>query len=229
MVRKIEREKENNKIEINNLKLKRMIIVFGNQKGGCGKTTNCIQFSNYLAEKGKDVLVLDLDFQQSIADRRKEDLALYDNAPRYEVIQSSLEQVASVIDDFANVNDGHLVIDLPGKLDDDTLTAILKSADIIICPFRYDKLTMDSTALFIKVIEYLKVKAKLFFLPNNINKSIRYDVKEQVIKTLQQFGEVTNEVPARVAMERVNTLVISNDAMEVVKSAYDYIIAKAEI
>ena len=34
-----------------------MIILFGNQKGGCGKTTNCIQFANYLVEKGKEVLV----------------------------------------------------------------------------------------------------------------------------------------------------------------------------
>ena len=30
-----------------------MIILFGNQKGGCGKTTNCIQFANYLVEKEK--------------------------------------------------------------------------------------------------------------------------------------------------------------------------------
>ena len=48
-----------------------MIILFGNQKGGCGKTTNCIQFANYLVEKGKEVLVLDLDFQRSLSDRRK--------------------------------------------------------------------------------------------------------------------------------------------------------------
>lgn len=204
-----------------------MIVVFGNQKGGCGKTTNCIQFANYLAEQGKNVLVLDLDFQQSIADRRKEDLELYDNPPRYEVIQSSLEQVATVIKDFAAISDGHLIIDLPGKLDDNTLTAILKSADVLITPFRYDKLTMDSTALFIKVVEYLELKAKLFFLPNNINRSIRYEIKEQVVNTLQKFGKVTKEIPARVAMERVNTLLISSEASEVVKDAYDYIITEA--
>ena len=58
-----------------------MIILFGNQKGGCGKTTNCIQFANYLVEKGKEVLVLDLDFQRSLSDRRKEDIATYDNEP----------------------------------------------------------------------------------------------------------------------------------------------------
>ena len=32
---------------------KDMIILFGNQKGGCGKTTNCIQFANYLSRKRK--------------------------------------------------------------------------------------------------------------------------------------------------------------------------------
>jgi chromosome partitioning protein len=206
-----------------------MVIVFGNQKGGCGKTANCIQFANYLVEQGRNVLVLDLDFQQSIADRRKEDLELYNNSPRYEVIHSSLEKVAGVIEDFKRVNDGHLVIDLPGKLDDDTLSVILKSANVIICPFRYDKLTMDSTALFVRVLEYLEVKAKIFFMPNNINRSIRYDVRERVVKTLQQFGQVTEEVPSRVIMERVNTLVISSEAIEVVKNAYDYVISEAGI
>lgn len=62
------RKEDSNKINKNN---KDMIILFGNQKGGCGKTTNCIQFANYLVEKGKEVLVLDLDFQRSLSDRRK--------------------------------------------------------------------------------------------------------------------------------------------------------------
>jgi chromosome partitioning protein len=206
-----------------------MIIVFGNQKGGCGKTTNCIQFANYLAENNMNIIVLDLDFQQSIADRRREDLEMYDNKPRYEVIQASIEQVADIIEDFVTVNDGHLIIDLPGKLDDNTLTAILQNADVIVCPFKYDKLTMDSTALFIKVVEYLKVKAKMFFLPNNMNKVIRYETKQQIIEILQGKGFVTKEIPARVAMERVNTLTISNEAVEIVKDVYDTIISEAGI
>ena len=77
-----------------------MIILFGNQKGGCGKTTNCIQFANYLVEKGKEVLVLDLDFQRSLSDRRKEDIATYDNEPKYEVIQTDISNVAKIISVF---------------------------------------------------------------------------------------------------------------------------------
>lgn len=206
-----------------------MIIVFANQKGGCGKTTNCIQFANYLVEKGIDALVLDLDFQRSILDRREEDINTYDNPPKYEVINAKLSEVAALLGNFESVDEGNLLIDLPGKIDDDALGIILKAADIIVCPFKYDKLTMDSTGFFIKITQHLNVKAKLFFLPNNINKSVRYEAKEATIKVLQSYGYVTKEVPSRVMMERVNTLTIGDEAISVVKEAYDFIIQTGEI
>ena len=37
--------------------------------------------------------VLDLDFQRSLSDRRKEDIATYDNEPKYEVIQTDISNV----------------------------------------------------------------------------------------------------------------------------------------
>lgn len=206
-----------------------MIILFGNQKGGCGKTTNCIQFANYLVEKGKEVLVLDLDFQRSLSDRRKEDIATYDNEPKYEVIQTDISNVAKIISDFTKVEQGNLLIDLPGKIDDDALGTILKAADIIICPFKYDKFTMDSTGFFIQVLQYLNVKAKIFFLPNNMRTAVRYETKEQVVDILKQVGFVTDEISASVAMERINTLAISNECIDKVKNAYDYIIQEGAI
>ena len=44
-----------------------MIILFGNQKGGCGKTTNCIQFANYLVEdvyKRQEELLFDTKYKK---------------------------------------------------------------------------------------------------------------------------------------------------------------------
>ena len=206
-----------------------MIIVFGNQKGGCGKTTNCIQFANYLVEKGIETLVLDLDFQRSITDRRQEDINTYDNEPRYDVVETSLENIASLIKDFRNVEEGVLLVDLPGKIDDDALVPILKNADIIICPFKYDRLTMDSTGFFIRILQHLESKAELFFLPNCIKKSVRYDTKEEIYNVLRTYGKVVPEVPDRVAMERVNTLLITPEAVEIVTEPYDYIIKEAGI
>ena len=206
-----------------------MIIVFGNQKGGCGKTTNCIQFANYLAEIGKDVLVLDLDFQRSLSDRRESDLNTYDNPPKYEVMKGELSQVANLLGDFNAVDNGNLLIDLPGKIDDDSLGVILKAAEISVCPFKYDRLTIDSTGLFIKILQYMEVKAKIFFLPNNIRTAVRYDTKEQIVNILNTIGEVTDEIPQSVLMERINTLIISNEAMKLVKEPYDKIIADGKI
>ncbi len=206
-----------------------MIIVFGNQKGGCGKTTNCIQFANYLAEKNIELLVLDLDFQRSITDRRQEDLNTYDNEPKYEVIETSLDKLSSLIVDFKTLDKGVLLVDLPGKVDDDALIPILKEADVIVCPFKYDRLTMDSTGFFIKILQHLQSKAKLLFLPNAIKRSVRYDTKEEIYKILNSCGKVLPEVPDRVAMERVNTLLLTSDAMEIVSKPYEAIINEASI
>ena len=58
---------------------KTIIITFANQKGGVGKTTLCTLFANYLVAKGKSVIVVDCDGQQTIYEKRQADRKKYSN------------------------------------------------------------------------------------------------------------------------------------------------------
>jgi chromosome partitioning protein len=207
-----------------------MIIVFANQKGGTGKSTNCIQFANYLYLKGIPITVLDLDYQQSILKHRQKDIEIWDNEVTYEILPVELEKAVSLIGDFKQIDDGHLLIDLPGKVDDESVHEILKAADIAICPFKYDELTVTSTIFFGKLMrEYLKSEIPIFFLPNNVQKRVRYDAKEQIVEALSTMGVVTKEIAQSVAMERIATLFIEDKAVELVKEAFEEIIQKGGI
>ncbi len=112
-----------------------MNVLFGNQKGGVGKSTLCILLANYLSLLHKEeCLILDMDFQSSIRWLWEKDRANYDNAPLYEVLVIELEKFNEVKDQIRNVH-GHVLIDLPGKMDDNQLIPVYQSADLVICPF----------------------------------------------------------------------------------------------
>ena len=145
------------------------------------------------------------------------------------MVDADIKDVAKTIEDFKAINDGHLLIDLPGRVDDEGLITILKNADVVVVPFRYDRLTMDSTALFIKIMEYYKITAKVFFLPNNIESSVKYETKEQVQEILKSYGTVTDEIPSRVIMQRLYTIDIEKKAIDIVSKAYECIIQNAHI
>ena len=78
-------------------------------------------------------------------------------------------------------------------------------------------------------MEYYKIKAKIFFLPNNIESSVKYETKEQVKEILKEYGMITDEIPSRVIMQRLYTIDIEKKAIEVVSKAYDCIIENAGI
>ncbi|CAJ0992667.1 ParA family protein [Sodalis praecaptivus] len=40
-----------------------MIILIGSQKGGCGKSTTCVNIASELVRQGKDVVLVDADRQ----------------------------------------------------------------------------------------------------------------------------------------------------------------------
>lgn len=218
-----------------------MVITFANQKGGVGKTTLCMLFANYLVEEGYNVLVLDVDRQRSILAQRKSDAAAFtDQEEEYNIEECDIESTenATKLMKQAKAIDGVILLDTPGNVTEDGLIPIFRNSDVIICPYQYEKRCLESTGVFIQVIEKLKglfkdMKPKLFYVPNNID--TRIGTKDELklwVETddiFSNFGYVTPRIAYKSSIMRANTYSISSQQKEEVKSCFNFIIEKAGI
>src|SRR5690606_16756760 len=165
-----------------------MVILFGNQKGGAGKSTLALLCANYLSLAKKErVTVLDMDYQKSLLSRYNDAKQLESSEP-YEVIYGDLEKFPMVYDVLYSERQHNSSIDLPRQLDDDSLIPVLEPADVIVVPFHYDKMTFQSTELFASIAKEYNEKAQMIFIPNLIKSSVRYDLKSAVDAHLSQYG-----------------------------------------
>lgn len=182
-----------------------MVIIVGNQKGGAGKSTITLLFANYLTSvRDRRVTVLDLDYQQSVsskADKAK----ILENTPLYEVIPADLKNFPALYKVLAKSKDEIVLIDLPGKMDDDGLVPVFASADLVICPFSYDEFSVDSTLLFAMVMSKINSQAPFVFIPNRIKATVNYETRTEVEKVLRRFGAVSQAITDRVDFQRIST------------------------
>ncbi len=207
-----------------------MTIVFGNQKGGVGKTSLSILFANYLVSLGKKVLLIEMDIQQSATSTRKRELETMgenDKTKPYDILFSKLSDYPKIAEKLKNAHI-HVVIDLPGKLDDPHLVPILKNADLIVCPFDYDIRSFTSTATFASVIKKIDNAKQIVFVPNRI-KVMNYELRDEVNATLEKMGLVTDAVSDRAAIKRISTFEITEEQKGIVGKVFDAIIENHKI
>lgn len=182
-----------------------MIILIGNQKGGAGKSTFTMLLANYLTmSRHCKVTVIDMDYQQSIAQKYQR-AKLLENAEPYEVISAGLEDYPRLLPVLNENPEDLALIDLPGKLDDDGLITVFRSADLVFCPFSYDEFSFESTVLFSVVLHKINPEVQVTFIPNRIKANVRYETQQEVDQQLSNFGMVTIPIPDRIDFQRVNT------------------------
>lgn len=122
-------------------------ILVANPKGGSGKTTLATQLAGYLASLGRQVVLADLDRQQSSAgwlNRRPLHLP---------TIHSHLARKQSGRADW-------MVIDSPAGLRGEKLTAAVKLADLVVVPVQPSVFDMAATAEFLQVLREEKAVRK---------------------------------------------------------------------
>ncbi|WP_345951250.1 ParA family protein [Mucilaginibacter sp. PAMB04274] len=202
-----------------------MVVIIGNQKGGAGKSTLTLLLANYLTlSKKKGVIVLDLDYQQSIS-QKYEKAKMLENEEPYQVIPAGLDHFPDMAEVLLTTEDKIILIDLPGKLDDDGLIPIFKAADLVLCPFAYDEMSFESTIFFSIVLRKINAKVPVCFIPNRSKANVRWDTQRDVDEQLEKFGTVSQKIPDRVDFQRVNTqqtpLAVSPILTDVLGPIYD--------
>lgn len=202
-----------------------MKIVIANQKGGVGKSTICVLLANYLAlDKNEEVVIFDMDQQETVYSKWERDRELYENDPLYEVLRLDLEDYPRYAADLDVLKEHtQVLIDMPGRLDDDSILSVLKDADLIICPIAYERSVFESSHVFARVARHLNAANQIVFLPTRLSKTIKYETKEKVREAMAAFGEIAPEIAERVALQRIDTVSISSEAREVVQESLDFI------
>jgi chromosome partitioning protein len=202
-----------------------MIVLFGNQKGGVGKSTLTVLSGNHLSvEKKLPVTVIDMDYQQSIVQKFQKAKVL-ENAEPYDVVPSNLESYPVLRDVLTRNSKDVVLIDLPGKLDDDGLIEVFKSADLVICPFAYDEFTFESTVLFALVLKKVNPKIDVFFVPNRIKANVKFEILTEVNIQLSRFGKLTSLIPDRIDFQRITTFHTPITLNPVITPVFDEIFA----
>lgn len=229
-----------------------MLIVFANQKGGVGKSTLALLFTDYLGELNKRCRILDCDNQQSIYKKYIADLVC-ENIPfdqnralmsdyeipfnpnslfhiqrlPFEMLSAGMQQALDngdtcLSDDEHDVN----VFDMPGQLDLVQMKPIFQMADAIITPNQFTDFDMDSTVDFINAIDAINVRAAKFIVPNNISSIASYYKRPAQEKFCRDMGwQITPDIAKTINLTRdLNTMYISPAVKGVVDSAFTYII-----
>jgi len=211
-----------------------MTITIGNQKGGAGKSTLALLLANFLSmDKMLQVTLIDMDYQQSIAQKFDKSKVL-ENAEPYQVISASLESYPVLKQVITKNNHDIVLIDLPGKLDDDNLEAVFMSADLSICPFAYEEFSFESTVLFALMMRKLNPAAQLIFIPNRIKANAKYEIMQEVNRQLSRLGIITDPFPDRVDFQRTTTFQTPSSLMPLISPVFgkiytDHIYGKHEI
>ena len=215
-----------------------MVITFGNQKGGVGKTTLCTLFASYLAEKGKKTLVVDCDNQQTISEKRKMDEKKYPDTKIPFLVQAfeigNMDNVSKMMQTIQSM-DGTVLIDSPGNLTQQGLIPIFLKSDYVVCPFQYEPTSINSTVTFIVFLmrlreKFPKMKAQLFFIVNKHDK--RYGKKHELelwAKTEESFshyGHIAPKVESKIDMQRYNTMGINFEQRGIISPTFDFIYNK---
>lgn len=206
-----------------------MIITFGTQKGGAGKTTLAIAFANYISGISERMIkVFDFDFQKSFYHKWKEDEnselpKLYD----VEVIDEDNKQPFSDFEHLIEMkeSDDINLFDLAGTLDA-RYSDLLIYSDFIVIPFEYSNVSAKSTMVFINFLGLLESQAERIFIRSKYDKGYKYQNQKGMDAEISKYGALLKSpVFKRNCLQTIDTRKLSYEQKYAVKNVFSELIS----
>lgn len=205
-----------------------MIVTFGTQKGGVGKTTLAVAFANYLSiVKKKKVHVFDFDYQKSFYNKWKEDEVL--DLPKLYDVEIVEDEKAEMIFEYQKICDMSAsediyIVDLAGTLDERYLD-ILSLSDFVVVPFEYSDVSTKSTITFINIMLQLESSAEMIFIRSRYDKGYLYKNQEGMDNEIKKYGKIISEpVYKRNILQNINTRKLTYDQKYAVEEPFKELI-----
>lgn len=205
-----------------------MIITFGTQKGGTGKTTLAIAFANYISTiSERKINGFDFDYQKSFFQKWREDenselTKLYDVKIVGDDGDESIADFESLIS--LKESDDINIFDLAGTLDD-KYSDLLIYSDFIVTPFEYSELSTKSTFEFIYVLSGIGSQAESVFIRSKYDKGYKYLNQEATDIELSKHGILLKSpVFKRNCLQNINTRSLSYEQKYAVKNPFNELI-----
>lgn len=178
-----------------------MVVLFGHQKGGVGKSTIAINFAYQMQKKYKDLALLDLDSQNSAILFNQ--LREQEKLPTVKCVTENVIDFDEFIGRYYKNKNNLLVID-SGGYDSNINRAALIKADLIITPVGISQIEIFGLQKFRKILkeasEVLDTKIKTNVLLNNVDsrsKNKLSDLREYIKDKNDYFNLLETTVHTR--------------------------------
>jgi|GEM_PF-1812883 len=143
------------------------IIIFGNQKGGVGKSTITCLCANALSQApfNYNICVIDNDKQTSIAEAREFDVNDESEEVPYTVFKMGIDEIQKKLPKMDEQYDIIFIdtagkLDIDAKLEDQEISKALMYADHIFLPFRSGNFNMDATLSYLQFVSTIQEQRK---------------------------------------------------------------------
>ena len=178
-----------------------MVVLFGHQKGGVGKSTIAINFAYQMQKKYRDLALLDLDSQNSAILFNQ--LREQEKLPTIKCVTEDVIDFDEFIGRYYKNKNNLLVID-SGGYDSNINRAALVKADLIITPVGISQIEIFGLQKFRKILqeasEALETTIKTNVLLNNVDsrsKNKLSDLREYIKDKNDYFNLLETTVHTR--------------------------------